>query len=207
MINAGNNNLDLVQEALGLYGKFPVYVLNDATPRPNREQYYTNEITGAPVWDRITLRNIDANNPPRNDLNYVDEDGVFNTMPSFTFDDYVLIETSTQRKDFIGYKNAGVNGTVKEEVSLDDIEITIRGAIINYENNDFPKIATQRLRGIFKRPLECGVDSKYLNQVLKVYHLFFTENSLTLLPGYGNMQPFELRALSDEPVVFQLLKK
>jgi len=52
-------------------------------------------------------------------------------------------------------KIAGANGSVKEEIGLNDWQITIRGLIINYTNDDYPKVEAGRLSGTFKRPLEC----------------------------------------------------
>jgi len=71
-------NLPLIQEAFGVYGRFPVYFVD--APSQNQEQYYTSEITGAKVWDRITIKNPDNDN-----LNYLDEKGNVVVMPSFTF--------------------------------------------------------------------------------------------------------------------------
>lgn len=192
---------DLLRTAFGLYGRFPVFVLGDHAPGVNNEQYYTNDITGAKVWDRITLKNNDSDN-----LNYTNRAGEFIAQPSYTFPDSVLIEAS-RAKDIIRTKVAGADGKVKEEISKDDWQITLRGYIINYTNDDYPKLEVNRLIGAFNRPLECGVVSKFLNNVLKVYNLVLGEISFKATPGFPNIQAFEIPAESDEPIIFKLSKK
>lgn len=193
-------SISLVKEAFGIYARVAVFTLGDSTPASNKEQYSVSTI-GTPVWDRVKLRNTNHDS-----LNYVNSDGELIVMPSYVFPETILIEAS-QSKDIVETKFAGGMGKTKEEISLDDYQIIIRGLIINYENKDYPVLQSKLLQGIFSRPLECGVESKYLNNVLKVYNLVFTEKSLKMLEGYGNIQPFELTAWSDEPIEFQLIKK
>jgi hypothetical protein len=190
----------LIQEAFNLYGKFPVFFLNEK-PTASTEQYYTTEI-GTPVWDRIKFKqSADADN-----LNYTDRAGVLTIMPSVTLPDVVLVE-ATQRKNMIKTKMAGANGSVNEEISLDNVQIVIRGVIINYKNDDYPKNKVKELLGAFRRPLECYVESKYLNNVLKVYNLLIEDINLKPMAGLQNSQSFEITCSSDIPLVFDLSKK
>lgn len=204
MITEDIKGIQFVQEAFQLYGKFPVFFLGeDEKPKPSGEQYYTSVI-GTPVWDRIELLNVDPDAQGKT-LNYINEEGIVRVMPYYTFPDAVLIE-ATRAKDYIETKIAGAAGTVKEELSLDDYDITIKGVIINNENDDYPTKAVEELMAVFERPLECGVQSKYLNRILKVQHLYFTNIELKQLEGYGSVQPFVLTAKSDNPIVFDLKK-
>jgi hypothetical protein len=190
---------ELIKGAFGLYGRFPVFFLNEK-PAVNEEQYYTSAI-GTPVWDRIKLKSsADAEN-----LNYVDRAGITNVMNALTLPDTVLVEAS-QGKDIVKTKMTGSNGTAKEEISLDDWEITIRGVIINYKNNDYPRREVASMVTTFTRPLECYVESKYLNNVLKVFNLMIEKVVFNAVPGRPNTQSFELTCTSDIPIIFDLRK-
>ena len=225
MLNTGTINIglplspddvkssELVRTAFGIYGRFPVFNFGaDEKPGTNKESYHLS-VLNTKVWDRVILRNHFKGDPispggniDGSNLNYTSQAGENVVMPAYEFPDAVLIEVS-RKKDMIETKIAGADGTVKEEISLSDWDIMIRGFIINYDNEDYPKAAVKRLLGVFVRPLECGIDSKYFTEVLKIYNVVFGEVKLKEMEGYPNVQAFEIPAKSDNPIEFQLIKK
>ncbi|MBI1228218.1 MAG: hypothetical protein GC192_23495 [Bacteroidetes bacterium] len=108
-----------------------------------------------------------------------------------------------QAKNIVKTAMSGKDGTVKEYISLDDWSITIQGFIIDYDSSNYPIDRVDELRKWFQKNKDLGVVSDWLTQ-LGIYRIVVTDLDLPALAGFSNVQPFEIRALSDEPVELEL---
>lgn len=91
---------------------------------------------------------------------------------------------------------AGFNGTVKENMGLDDYAITIRGIVLNEDSDDYPEADVLRLRAIF--------ESKDALDILCPLLSLFNINRIAIenirLPGEEGVlhyQPYEFTGYSD----------
>jgi len=95
------------------------------------------------------------------------------------------------------------SGTVKEFISSADFAITIRGILASDPYSDerfaYPLSQVQRLRELAALgvALPC---SGWLLEVYGIKSLVITNVNYPELPGFTNLQAFEIQALSDEPI-------
>jgi hypothetical protein len=89
------------------------------------------------------------------------------------------------------------DGTVKEQISMDEWSIRIRGVLIG-EGDNYPETETQQLVNWYKKKKALCIQNVRtalcLEQLEKV---IITNLDLKELNGYENTQPYELQLLSD----------
>jgi len=117
---------------------------------------------------------------------------------AYTFPDCPLIDI-TASKNIVTTPIQGRNGSVKEYISIDDYQVTIRGILINYDNDDYPEELVYNLHQVFKVEAELQVLSPVLN-LLDIHNLVIKDIKFPEVEGYSNIQPFVLQCLSDEPL-------
>lgn len=109
-----------------------------------------------------------------------------------------LIDVS-QGKIIVKTPINGNNGTVKEYISLDDHQVTIRGVITNDEANAMPLDQVGEMRSVFKINKSIRVISP-LFEKLEIDQLVIEDIQFPALEGFLNVQPFVIKALSDKPI-------
>jgi D-alanine-D-alanine ligase-like ATP-grasp enzyme len=114
----------------------------------------------------------------------------------------VLIEVH-QTKNIVKTAVAGMDGTVKEYMSLGDYMVTIRGVLTNTFKSDYPKEDVRQLVQLFVRKQALNVTSEYLS-LFGITSLVVEDFKMGQEAGRQNMQKFEANCSSDMPL---LLKK
>ncbi len=90
----------------------------------------------------------------------------------------------------------GLPGTVKDFIGEGDVEIGIRGLLINHDSYDIPLDQMQALKQLLKRTLK--VSGRVLN-ALDIHYLVIERLSFLEVEGNLQVQPFFIEALSDYP--------
>ncbi len=93
-------------------------------------------------------------------------------------------------------------GTVKELISADDWQVTIRGFLVDSDDR-YPINQVRELRQWFELEESLKVTSEILNE-MGIYNLVLQELDLPDPENYSNFQAFTLSCLSDEPVELEL---
>lgn len=130
------------------------------------------------------------------------QDAAFGDSLDFFDLDHVLVGVS-QNKMITKTQVEGLDGTIKEYISLGDYEINIRGNLVN-ENDPFAR-PTQQLNNLLRflnYNDAIGIVSKattpYSISSVVVLDYSFDEQA-----GYVNQIPFRIRLLSDSPKEIQ----
>lgn len=97
----------------------------------------------------------------------------------------------------------GRNGKVKEYIGKDDFSVQING-IIAGENGRYPEAQALALQRVCNAPIPLEVVSRYLN-TLGIYNLIVEDFSFPQEAGRISQQSFTINAISDEPVLLQML--
>jgi hypothetical protein len=115
--------------------------------------------------------------------------------------DTVLFDIS-QTKNIVKTPIQGRNGTVKEYISDGDYDINIRGILVSKENT-YPEEEVNTLITICKVPAALKVASEFM-QLFSIHSLVIESYDFYQIEGNRNMQGFNLRCLSDEPVELKI---
>jgi len=110
----------------------------------------------------------------------------------------VLIDVS-QSKNIVTTAVQGRNGTIKEYIADGDYEITIRGALVNPLDENYPIDQVRDLHQVLLQSDIIDVVSDYL-RIFEIYSIVVTSYRFFQQEGFQNMQLFEIQALSDAPV-------
>ena len=113
--------------------------------------------------------------------------------------DTVLIDVS-QQKQIIKTPIQGVNGTVKEYISMGDYQVKVRGALVDQSAQRYPQEQAQQLREFLEVEDSIGIASRFLNDVFEVQKLVIESFSFPQVEGFQNVQLFEFSAISDDPI-------
>jgi hypothetical protein len=102
-------------------------------------------------------------------------------------------------------QNQKIKGTVKEYFAQGDYQVTIKG-ILSSDDNSYPMQLVKTLKEIFDAPAAIELVHELMNE-LGIYNVVL--EGIRWLPtnGYVNLQPFEIRGVSDNPVELQLKEK
>jgi hypothetical protein len=89
-------------------------------------------------------------------------------------------------------------GFVKELISIDDYEITIRGVALNYASKkNYPEDAVKKLHDLFLRNEALKVECA-LTALLGIERLVIKEFTLPDMPGVQHAQAYQFSCVSDE---------
>lgn len=91
---------------------------------------------------------------------------------------------------------AGYNGTVKENMGLDDYAITIRGIVLNEYSDDYPEAEVLRLRALFERKESLPIVCPLLG-LFNISRLAIETLRLPAEEGVLHYQPYEITGFSD----------
>jgi purine-nucleoside phosphorylase len=123
-------------------------------------------------------------------------------MP-FKIDDIWLpnepLVTITGGKKIIRTVVAGLKGSVKEEICLNDYMVVIRGIIINNDSDDYPDEEVGEIRGL----CEAEGSREIVNKLCRIFGI----NSIAIesynifgIAGHQSQQAYQINAWSDRPV-------
>tara|TARA_R100001015_G_C4631194_1_gene193509 strand:- start:396 stop:1025 length:630 start_codon:yes stop_codon:yes gene_type:complete len=113
--------------------------------------------------------------------------------------DTVLCDV-TITKQIITTNIQGVNGSVKEYISQNDYEITIRGALVDESGQRYPEEEVLQLVEYCEVPDSIKIYSRFLNDNFNIQYLTIQSVSLPQVEGTENVQLFEIKAISDNPI-------
>lgn len=89
------------------------------------------------------------------------------------------------------------DGTVKEEISIDDWDIRVRGVMVGQANN-YPEAEKQKLVNWYKKRQAFSVQNVRTAICLSnSERVIITDLSFPEIRGFENTQPYELRLVSD----------
>jgi hypothetical protein len=95
------------------------------------------------------------------------------------------------------------SGTVKEFINNGDYAVTIKGVLASDPFTDaaklYPKADVVHLRKLTEAPVAWPVSGRLMN-VFGIKNLVCKRASWRALPGYENLQAYELQCLSDLPI-------
>ena len=112
----------------------------------------------------------------------------------------------TQNKQIIKTNIAGVAGTVKEYISKGDYEITIRGALVDPNGQRYPEEQARQLKEYLEAEEAIEIASSFLNDIFNVQYIVVESFSFPQVEGTQNVQLFEIKAVSDDPVELTVLQ-
>ena len=92
---------------------------------------------------------------------------------------------------------SGDDGTIKEYIGLDDVQITIRSIIVNHNSDAYPADEVSRLHQMFKVNTSLQVINSFLN-LIGVDEMVVERLQLLAVEGSSNIQPFVLECVSDK---------
>jgi hypothetical protein len=98
---------------------------------------------------------------------------------------------------------AGRNGTVKEYISDGDFMISMRGAIVSPYLDVFPSEEVALFIELMGLPKQIPVASEFLAR-FSIFDIVVERYSIAQKLGSRNEVPFEITALSDIPLEFEL---
>ncbi len=107
--------------------------------------------------------------------------------------------TITGGKEIVKTVVAGLKGTVKEEISTKDYIITIRGIIVNTDNDDYPEYEVEKLRTICEKQGSHKVVNK-LFRIFGIDEIAIENYNIFGIAGHQSQQAYQINALSDRPV-------
>ncbi len=148
---------------------------------------------GTPIYEQITLT------VPTYDLHGLKTS---NEPVVYTFPDWPLFDISLPLQIVKENMQGGI-GTIKEFISQDDFQITIRGFLINYASQDYPEQLLSELWAVINSKKPLLITSRVFN-LLDIHNIIIQDAKFPALEGYMNVQPFELNCISDRPVILQI---
>jgi len=151
---------------------------------------------GTPIMSNITLIAPAYNSDEQR------EEGAFETESGGYIDridlDHVMVSVK-QQKMIVKTQVEGMDGTIKEYVSLGDYEITIDGALVNMEDN---ASSPDEIESDLVRFLNYNDSIEVVGKAISAYGI----RSVVVIDyvrsekrGYINEVPFRIRLLSDTP--------
>lgn len=104
-----------------------------------------------------------------------------------------------QSKKIIKTEIDGRKGTFKESFRLNDDKVTIKGVLLNQDDEDeYPADQARALRSLHETMQSVTVDEHtMLAEVFGITHLAIIDVKYKAAAGYPNLQPFVIEALSD----------
>lgn len=97
----------------------------------------------------------------------------------------------------------GRNGTVKEYIGADDMQITVNG-VLTGRNGVYPRESVDRLKKWLDAPVTKGVTAWWLNN-LGVNNIVIESYSIPQTRGGYSYQVFSFNAVSDTPVELRIV--
>lgn len=182
------NSQKVVLASFGLAVVKPKFYKFDAPIEDEPDGY--SRYLGTPVFSRVEIEEV----------RYINPKNVNQTIriPGMSFDN-ALIEVQ-QSKEIVNTVVQGLNGSVKEYITDNDYDVVIKGIISGQNPNQYPKQEVENLISILKSPTSIAVNNTRFLQLFSIFNLVVWTYSLPQVEGLSNIQPFEIRCLSDTPI-------
>lgn len=91
---------------------------------------------------------------------------------------------------------AGYDGTVKENMGLNDYDITIRGIVVNEDSDDYPEGDVLKLRQLLERKESLAIVSPLLG-LFNITRIAIEDLKLPGEEGVLSYQPYQITGYSD----------
>ena len=153
----------------------------------------TGNLLGMPIFDAITFQKLTVATVNQSDVNEISQNQIGVDLVLTT-----ALITANKPKNIVLTKVQGRNGTVKEYVSDDDYQISIRGALVGKYSNKRPEQEFNLLKQYCDINLEINVISNFLND-LGIYTIVITNFTYTQREGTRNVVDFEIQCLQETP--------
>lgn len=152
---------------------------------PDSRAYERRSAMGALVWDIVEIEPLI-------------ESGTGKKYEGYQFPAELTIE-ATQAKNIVETNITGLEGSVEELISMDDWVLSLKGFLINYNDEAYPEDKVTALRRACQlKETTMPVVSEFLN-LLGINYISIHDLRLPQLAGYSNVQPFEITAKSKKP--------
>lgn len=139
-----------------------------------------NPVTGAPFFMPVSLGGITLPNEPT--LLVIGKKNILETP----------LVGSTRR------------GTVKELISVEDYDITIRGIAINYASKlVYPEDTVKQLYELFERNESLEIESALTN-LLGIYRVVIRQVTFPEMVGFQHAQAYEFQCVSEEDFILEI---
>ena len=123
------------------------------------------------------------------------------SFPGYEFEGWPMIDVR-QNKVLVKTQVTGRNGTVKEYISTDDHQITIRGILVG-EENQYPYEAKKALQAMFDVNSPYEVSCRTLND-LGISSIIFEDREFSDIEGYENVCAYTVSAVSDSALILDI---
>jgi len=107
--------------------------------------------------------------------------------------------TLTGGKNIVKTVVAGLEGTVKEEISTNDYMIVIKGIITNEQSDDYPEEDVAKIREICEASGMHDVVNK-LFRIFGINNIVIESYNIFGIAGHQSQQAYQINAWSDRPV-------
>lgn len=155
-------------------------------------------VLGLPVFGGIFLQAGSYNDKNNSPVNYGDEGRVGLGLSL----ECCLIEVGMQRH-IVSTEIQGRSGTVKQFISNGDYAVTIKGILASSVAGVYPDTDMRVLQSFCNTEDSFKITCPYLQDFFKISRLVVQYASFPQLEGNITVQPFELKCLSDEPVILK----
>ncbi|BAQ92551.1 phage tail related [uncultured Mediterranean phage uvMED] len=149
---------------------------------------------GTPVFSNIAFKPGEYVDKDGNQISY----GGGEAAEPFTIDT-VLMDVM-QQKQIIKTNIQGLSGSVKEYISLGDYSVSIRGALVDPNGARYPQEQVKTLVEFLEAPTSLAIGSRFLNSMFEIQNLVIDSYMFLQSEGVQNVQLFEIRAISDDPI-------
>lgn len=107
-----------------------------------------------------------------------------------------IIEAGQQR-NIVTTSIQGMDGTVKEFINNNDLNVVIRGYFADNSPEVYPSAKVKALKAYLDSPVALKVTNVFLNDYFEVVNLVCTSYSFKQVEGVRNVQYFEASFISD----------
>lgn len=118
-------------------------------------------------------------------------------------DDYWLpnepLITITGGKNIVKTVVAGLEGTVKEEISTNDKLIVIKGIITNDDSDDYPEADVSKIREFCDASGSRKIVSP-ICRIFSIHEIAIESYNIFAIEGHQSQQAYQINAWSDRPV-------
>mgnify|MGYP006316729133 CR=1 FL=1 len=128
--------------------------------------------------------------------------GIRQTGPTFVKLDAVTTMVS-QSKNIVKTQVQGRNSTIKEYISDNDYDITIKGVITSEAIRHSPDEDLENLLNLMSLPNEIVIVSNYL-ALFKIQYVVVESFNISQIEGYTNQVAIDIKLISDEPIELKL---
>jgi len=155
----------------------------DSIQKIDLDSVVEKSVFGTPIYDVVYFKNSDGSDRLK-----------LNDAP---------LVTINRAKTVIRTPVAGRDGTVKEIISNDDYQISIRGILVNHTKRAKPYEDFEKLLAMLNENKNHPVTSKLFNKC-GITDLVVTGFDFPPVEGYINVMAYSITAYSDEPEEFKL---